>query len=193
MNSGGTSGHTEEPFASKEHTNVCQYLQPNSTCRRDRKDTARSRSRIRRSDHCIAPGFCRSRESASRSSLRTIVVCPRHHRAVRTRDTGNRRPGTGQHRPPNLGRHGHVHPGRQRRASQRAKRAGWGVRQITTGATLWAALLLGDEVLFQVGLGSVVIRQCLDIVANLLDRRPLGAVPYIALAVPTIAALLQVL
>ena len=70
---------------------------------------------------------------------------------------------------------------------------GWGVRQIATGVTLWAALLLGDEVLFQVGLASVVIRQGLDIVANLLDRRPLAAAPYVAIAVPTIAALLQVL
>jgi len=70
---------------------------------------------------------------------------------------------------------------------------GWGVRQIATGVTLWAALLLGDQVLFQVGLASVVIRQGLDIVANLLDRRPLAAAPYVATAVPTIAALLQVL
>ena len=70
---------------------------------------------------------------------------------------------------------------------------GWGVRQIATGVTLWAALLLGDQVLFQVGLASVVIRQGLDIVANLLDRRPLAAAPYVAIAVPTIAALLQVL
>ena len=70
---------------------------------------------------------------------------------------------------------------------------GWGVRQIATGVTLWAALLLGDAVLFQVGLASVVIRQGLDIVANLLDRRPMAAAPYIAVAVPTIAALIQVL
>ena len=69
----------------------------------------------------------------------------------------------------------------------------WGARQIATGVTLWAALFLGDEVLFQVGLASVVIRQALDILANLLDRRPLMAVPYLALAVPAVAALLQVI
>ena len=70
---------------------------------------------------------------------------------------------------------------------------GRGVRQIATGVTLWAALFLGDAVLFQVGLASVVIRQGLDFVANLLDRRPMAAAPYIAAAVPTIAALFQVL
>lgn len=56
-------------------------------------------------------------------------------------------------------------------------------------ATLWAALLIGDPALFQVGLAGVVLRQALDIVANALDRRFWSVVPYVESLVPTAAAL----
>ena len=70
---------------------------------------------------------------------------------------------------------------------------GWGVRQVATGVTLWAALLLGDHVLFQVGLASVVIRQVLDIIANLLDGTPKRIPPYLVLGALAVTALLRVL
>jgi len=54
---------------------------------------------------------------------------------------------------------------------------------------LWAALLIGDQVLFQVGLAGVVLRQALDIVANTLDRRFRSVVPYVVIMIPTMAAL----
>lgn len=66
---------------------------------------------------------------------------------------------------------------------------GWGARQIATGVALWAALMIGDQVLFQVGLAGVVLRQALDIVANVLDRRFWRVVPYVVIMIPTVAAL----
>ena len=47
----------------------------------------------------------------------------------------------------------------------------WGSRQIATGIVLWAALLLGNEILFTVGLASVVIRDFLDAIACYLDGK----------------------
>ena len=47
----------------------------------------------------------------------------------------------------------------------------WGSRQIATGIILWAALFLGNEVLFTVGFASVVIRDILDAVACYLDGK----------------------
>jgi hypothetical protein len=35
---------------------------------------------------------------------------------------------------------------------------GWGARQVATGVTLWPALLIGDPILFQVGLAGAVLR-----------------------------------
>jgi hypothetical protein len=66
----------------------------------------------------------------------------------------------------------------------------WGSRQIATGIVLWAALYMGNEVLFSVGLASVVFRDLLDVVACYLDgkylRIPLfivsGALAGMALA-----------
>lgn len=70
---------------------------------------------------------------------------------------------------------------------------GWGARQIVTGVCLWAALLLGDQVLFQVGLAGVLIRQGLDILAHLLDRTPARTLVFVVAAVPTTAAFMSVL
>lgn len=47
----------------------------------------------------------------------------------------------------------------------------WGSRQIATGIVLWAALILDHEVLFTVGLVSVVIRDILDAIACTLDGK----------------------
>lgn len=47
----------------------------------------------------------------------------------------------------------------------------WGSRQIATGIVLWAALFMGNEVLFTVGLASVVFRDLLDVVACYLDGK----------------------
>lgn len=47
----------------------------------------------------------------------------------------------------------------------------WGARQMATGIVLWAALWLGNEVLFTVGLASVVIRDLLDVIACYLDGK----------------------
>ena len=47
----------------------------------------------------------------------------------------------------------------------------WGSRQIATGFVLWAALFIGNEVLFTVGLASVVFRDILDVVACYLDGK----------------------
>jgi len=66
---------------------------------------------------------------------------------------------------------------------------GWGARQVATGVTLWAALLLGDQVLFQVGLASVVIRQVLDVTANVMDGTYSQIPPFFVLGVPAVAAL----
>ncbi|MEO0558443.1 MAG: hypothetical protein AAF170_09685 [Bacteroidota bacterium] len=70
---------------------------------------------------------------------------------------------------------------------------GWGVRQIVTGVCLWAALILGHQVLFQVGLLSLLIRQGLDIVLYLLDGMPRRTVIFVAAAIPTLAAFVGVL
>jgi hypothetical protein len=70
---------------------------------------------------------------------------------------------------------------------------GWGVRQIATGVPLWAALITGDPSLFQIGLVTMLVRQALDIVANLLDGAYTSAAPYVVAAIPTAAALLEVL
>lgn len=70
---------------------------------------------------------------------------------------------------------------------------GWGARQIVTGVTLWAALLLGHQVLFQVGLAGVLLRQLLDIAVYLLDGTPRRTAIFVVAAVPTSAALLSVL
>ncbi|MFK7844449.1 MAG: hypothetical protein AB8G77_04040 [Rhodothermales bacterium] len=70
---------------------------------------------------------------------------------------------------------------------------GWGARQIVTGICLWAALILGDQVLFQVGLLSVLIRQGLDILLYVLDRTPRRTILFIAAAIPTAAAFMSVL
>ncbi|MEM8487451.1 MAG: hypothetical protein AAF564_18005 [Bacteroidota bacterium] len=70
---------------------------------------------------------------------------------------------------------------------------GWGARQIVTGICLWAALILGDQVLFQVGLLSVLIRQGLDILLYVLDRTPQRTILFIAAAIPTAAAFMSVL
>lgn len=70
---------------------------------------------------------------------------------------------------------------------------GWGVRQIVTGVCLWAALLLGDQVLFQVGLLSLLIRQGLDVVLYLLDGTPRRTVIFLVAAIPTAAAFVSVL
>ncbi|MEM8599066.1 MAG: hypothetical protein AAGF99_04020 [Bacteroidota bacterium] len=70
---------------------------------------------------------------------------------------------------------------------------GWGVRQIVTGVCLWAALFLGDQVLFQVGLLSLLIRQGLDILLYLLDGTPRRTVIFILAAIPTTAAFMSVL
>jgi hypothetical protein len=58
---------------------------------------------------------------------------------------------------------------------------------------LWAALLLGDQVLFQVGLASVLIRQVLDIIAKVMDGAFIEIPPFLVLAVPAAAALIAVL
>ena len=65
---------------------------------------------------------------------------------------------------------------------------GWGARQVATGI-LWAALLLGHQVLFQVGLASVLLRQALDMVAKALDGKPRQIPPFLVLAVPASIAL----
>jgi hypothetical protein len=70
---------------------------------------------------------------------------------------------------------------------------GWGARQMATGVVLWAALLLGDQVLFQVGLASVLIRQVLDIVAKVMDGAFMEIPSFLVLAVPAAAALIAVL
>lgn len=70
---------------------------------------------------------------------------------------------------------------------------GWGVRQIVTGVCLWAALFLGDQVLFQVGLLSLLIRQGLDILLYVLDGTPRRTVVFIVAAIPTAAAFMSVL
>jgi|GEM_PF-6139508 len=70
---------------------------------------------------------------------------------------------------------------------------GWGVRQIVTGICLWAALILGDQVLFQVGLLSVLIRQGLDTLLYLLDGTPRRTILFIVAAIPTAAAFMSVL
>jgi hypothetical protein len=70
---------------------------------------------------------------------------------------------------------------------------GWGVRQLVAGAPLWAALLLGDQVLFQVGLACVLLRQALDIVLYLLDGTPRRTALFFVAAVPTAAAFASVL
>lgn len=70
---------------------------------------------------------------------------------------------------------------------------GWGVRQVVTGVPLWAALLLGHQVLYQVGIAGVLLRQVLDIVLYLLDGAPRNTVLFLVAAVPTTAALLSVL
>ena len=66
---------------------------------------------------------------------------------------------------------------------------GWGARQVATGIVLWAALLLGHQVLFQVGLASVLLRQALDMVAKALDGKPRQIPPFLVLAVPASIAL----
>jgi hypothetical protein len=63
----------------------------------------------------------------------------------------------------------------------------------TSGVVLWAALLLGDQVLFQVGLASVLIRQLLDVIANARDGTYRQIPPYFVLAAPAAAALHYVL
>ena len=70
---------------------------------------------------------------------------------------------------------------------------GWGVRQVVTGAPLWAALLLGHQVLFQVALATVLLRQGLDIVLYLLDGTPRKTVLFVVAAVPTAGAFASVL
>ncbi|MFT4975746.1 MAG: hypothetical protein ACI8S6_001639 [Myxococcota bacterium] len=59
---------------------------------------------------------------------------------------------------------------------------GWGARQAATGVVLWAALLLGHQVLFQVGLASVLIRQALDVTAKVLDGKLTEIPPFLVLA-----------
>jgi len=70
---------------------------------------------------------------------------------------------------------------------------GWGARQIATGVGLWAALLLGHQVLFQVGLASVLIRQVLDVIAKVLDGKYIEVPPFLVLAVPAAIAFYSVL
>lgn len=70
---------------------------------------------------------------------------------------------------------------------------GWGARQIVTGVCLWAALVLGHQVLFQVGLASVLLRQALDILLYLLDGTPQRTPLFIVAAIPTAMALVSVL
>lgn len=70
---------------------------------------------------------------------------------------------------------------------------GWGARQVVTGVVLWAAILLGHQVLFQVGLASLLLRQVLDIVVYLLDGTPSRTAIFIVAAIPTTAALIGVL
>ncbi|MEM6929053.1 MAG: hypothetical protein AAF602_19095 [Myxococcota bacterium] len=70
---------------------------------------------------------------------------------------------------------------------------GWGARQVVTGVALWAALLLGDQVLFQVGLASLLLRQGLDIVVYLLDGTPSRTILFVVAAIPTTIALIGVL
>ena len=70
---------------------------------------------------------------------------------------------------------------------------GWGARQVVTGVTLWAALLLGHQVLFQVGLASLLLRQVLDIAVYLLDGTPRRTILFVVFAIPTAAALVSVL
>ena len=53
--------------------------------------------------------------------------------------------------------------------------------------------LLGQPVLFQVGLAGVVIRQALDIIANVIDGQYRRIPPFIVLGVPAVAALLGAL
>ncbi|MFT5686324.1 MAG: hypothetical protein ACI8RZ_007280 [Myxococcota bacterium] len=66
---------------------------------------------------------------------------------------------------------------------------GWGARQLATGIVLWAALLFGHPVLFEVGLASVLIRQVLDVVAKALDGKFMEIPPFLVLAVPASIAL----
>ncbi|MEL6613993.1 MAG: hypothetical protein AAFQ53_18000 [Bacteroidota bacterium] len=70
---------------------------------------------------------------------------------------------------------------------------GWGARQIVTGVCLWGALILGDQVLFQVGLLSLLIRQGLDILLYVLDGTPRRTILFIVAAIPTAAAFVSVL
>ncbi len=70
---------------------------------------------------------------------------------------------------------------------------GWGVRQIVTGVPLWAALLLGDQVLFQAGLAALLARQALDIVLYLLEGRPKDTILFFVFGAPTVAAFVSVL
>ena len=69
----------------------------------------------------------------------------------------------------------------------------WGSRQIATGIVLWAALFLGNEVLFTVGLASVVFRDLLDAVACYLDRKYLRIPLFLVSATLAGIALLSIL
>jgi len=69
----------------------------------------------------------------------------------------------------------------------------WGSRQIATGVVLWAALFLGNEVLFTVGLASVVFRDILDVVACYLDGKYLRIPLFLVSASLAGIALLSVM
>jgi hypothetical protein len=69
----------------------------------------------------------------------------------------------------------------------------WGSRQIATGVVLWAALLLGNEVLFTVGLASVVFRDILDAVACYLDAKYLRIPLFLVSAALAGIALVSIL
>ncbi|MEN0067616.1 MAG: hypothetical protein AAGA48_36125 [Myxococcota bacterium] len=70
---------------------------------------------------------------------------------------------------------------------------GWGARQVVTGVVLWGAVLLGDQVLYQVGLVSLLLRQALDIVSYLLDGTPGRITIFVIAAIPTAMAFVSVL
>ena len=69
----------------------------------------------------------------------------------------------------------------------------WGSRQIATGVVLWAALFLGNEVLFIVGLASVVFRDMLDVFACSLDGKYLRIPLFLVSAILAGVALVSLL
>lgn len=69
----------------------------------------------------------------------------------------------------------------------------WGSRQLATGIVLWAALFLEHEILFTVGLASVVMRDILDVIACYLDGRYLRIPLFIVSAALAGFALMSIM